>query len=48
MAILKRGDAQMKFDNRVQRCKHLFTKADKEIVNYIKNNQFDDNFSTIN
>ncbi|MBF7021213.1 MurR/RpiR family transcriptional regulator [Staphylococcus kloosii] len=38
----------MKFDNRVQRYKHLFTKTDKQIVEYIKSSEFDDTFSTIN
>src|SRR5699024_1647494 len=27
---------------------HLFTKTDKDIVEYIKNSEFDDTFSTIN
>ncbi len=38
----------MKFENRVQRYRHLFTKTDKQIVEYIQSNQFDDAFSTIN
>ena len=38
----------MKFENRVQRYHHLFTKTDKQIVAYIQNNDFDDTFSTIN
>ncbi|SUM54202.1 transcriptional regulator [Staphylococcus nepalensis] len=38
----------MKFENRVQRYHHLFTKTDKYIVEYIKNSEFDDTFSTIN
>ena len=38
----------MKFENRIQRYHHLFTKTDKQIVDYIQNNDFDDTFSTIN
>ncbi len=38
----------MKFENRVQRYQHLFTKTDKRIVNYIRQNGYSDAFSTIN
>ncbi|PTK24535.1 MurR/RpiR family transcriptional regulator, partial [Staphylococcus saprophyticus] len=38
----------MKFENRIQRYHHLFTKTDKQIVAYIQSNHFDDSFSTIN
>ncbi|MDW4520652.1 MurR/RpiR family transcriptional regulator [Staphylococcus saprophyticus] len=38
----------MKFENRIQRYHHLFTKTDKQIVEYIQSNHFDDSFSTIN
>lgn len=38
----------MKFENRIQRYHHVFTKTDKQIVDYIQNNDFDDTFSTIN
>lgn len=44
---MEAGD-YMKFENRIQRYHHLFTKTDKQIVEYIQSNHFDDSFSTIN
>ena len=38
----------MKFENRVQRFRQRFTKTDKQIVEFIQNNEFNDDFSTIN
>ena len=38
----------MKFENRVQRCRHLLTKTDKRIIEYIQKHPLDDSFSTIN
>ena len=38
----------MKFENRVQRYRQRFTKTDKQIVEFIQNNEFNDDFSTIN
>lgn len=37
----------MKFENRIQRCRHLLTKMDKKIIEYIQSHELDDNFSTI-
>ncbi|MEJ7493507.1 MurR/RpiR family transcriptional regulator, partial [Staphylococcus lugdunensis] len=36
----------MKFENRVQRFRQRFTKTDKQIVEFIQNNEFNDDFST--
>ncbi len=38
----------MKFENRVQRSRHLLTKMDKKIIEFIRTNELDDRFSTIN
>lgn len=38
----------MKFENRVQRHYHAFTKKDKKVVEYIQNHEFNDSFSNIN
>lgn len=38
----------MKFDNRVQRSRHILTKMDRKIVTFIQEQELDDRFSTIN
>lgn len=38
----------MKFANRIQRYRHLLTKKDKDIVTFIEETEFTDDFSTIN
>lgn len=38
----------MKFENRLQRYQHLFTKTDQRIIDYIRQNGYSDAFSTIN
>lgn len=39
---------QLKFENRVQRSRHILTKMDKKIVEFIRQSELDDRFSTIN
>lgn len=38
----------MKFENRIQRSRHVLTKMDKKIIEYIQTHELDENFSTIN
>ena len=42
-----KGDNPLRFDNRVQRHAHVFTKTDKIIAAYIRQHRFNDQFSTI-